>query len=97
VYSIPATLLIMPCPSMVHQNPPHQAGSHGQEMRPILPRNLVGINQPDVGLVDERRGLKTMAGSLPCEASSGDQVEFPVNAGNQLREGGIVALPPSQE
>ena len=49
------TFLIASGPCRVHENPPHDTGSHGQKVRPVLAVHLPDVNQTEVSLVDERR------------------------------------------
>ena len=82
---------------MVHENAPHDASGNGQEMRAVLPRNIFGIDQPQVGFIDERRRLKAVPGTLSCHAPSRDLVKLPLYERNQSVEGGRVALTPFQK
>lgn len=82
---------------MVHENAPHGASGNRQKMRPVLPRDIFGIDQPQVDLIDERRRLKAVPGTLSCHAPSRDLVELPLYERNQLVEGGRVPLTPFQE
>ena len=82
---------------MVHENAPHGASGNRQEMRPVLPRDIFGIDQPQVDLIDERRRLKAVPGTLSCHASSGDLVKLALYERNQSIEGGRVALTPFQK
>ena len=82
---------------MVHENVPHDASGNRQEMRPVLPPNVFGVDQPQVDFVDERRRLKAVPGTLSCHAPSRDLVELPLYERNQLVEGGRVPLTPFQE
>ena len=82
---------------MVHENAPHDASGNRQEMRPVLPRNIFGIDQPQIGFVDERRRLKAVPGTLSCHAPSRDLVKLPLYERNQSVEGGRVALTPFQK
>src|SRR5437588_2638606 len=82
---------------MVHENAPHDASGNRQEMRPVLPRNVFGVDQPQVGFVDECSRLKAVPGPLSCHAPSRDLVELSLYERNQLVEGGRVPLTPFQK
>ena len=82
---------------MVHEDAPHHASGHREEMRAVLPLDVFGVDQPQIRLVDERRRLKAVPGTLSCHAASRDLVELPVDERNQSVEGGLVALPPFQK
>ncbi len=44
---------------IVDQNPPHCFGGRGKKVAAVLPMlNLVDIDEPEIGLVDQGRGLK---------------------------------------
>src|SRR6478609_3887356 len=82
---------------MVHEDVPHDASGNGQEMRPVLPPDVFGIDQPQVDFIDERSRLKAVPGTLSCHAPSRDLVELALYERNQLVEGGRVPLTPFQE
>ena len=82
---------------MVHENSPHHAGSDRQEMRAVVSRHILRINQPQIRFVDQRRGLEAMAGTLSCHAPARDLVKLPLYERNQTVEGGLVALTPLQQ
>jgi hypothetical protein len=82
---------------MVHENAPHDASGNRQEMRAVLPRNIFGVDQTQVGFIDERRRLKAVPGTLSCHAPSRDLVELLLDERNQLVEGGRVPLTPFQK
>jgi hypothetical protein len=42
---------------MIDQDSAHHFGGDGQELRAVLPVNAILVNQPQVGLVDERGRL----------------------------------------
>ena len=92
-----AALLIVPRARVVHEDAPHHASGHREEMRAIVPRDCLAVDQADVRFVDERRRLKAVSVPLPRHAASGDAVQFPVNERNQLLEGGFVASAPVQQ
>ena len=53
-----AALLVLAGPGEVHEHAPHQARGHREEVRAVLPLDAPDINQPEVDLVDERRGAR---------------------------------------
>lgn len=59
----------------------HHPRRHGQEVRTVVPRYGSACNQPEVRLVDERRGLETMADALACQAASSDAAKLVVDDG----------------
>ena len=46
---------------VIHQDPPHDDGGGLEEMRCILPVRLRPLHEPDIGLMDQARGLQRMA------------------------------------
>ena len=53
--------------------------------------------QAQIDFVDERRGLKGVAGSLSGEVPSGDAPQLLEDHGQKRRQGGLVAAPPILE
>ena len=87
-------LLILSRARSIHEHPPHEPSRHREKVRAILPPDATNINEPEVGLVDERRGLenvaRTFASHLPlCQAT-----QFVVHEREQLLQGSGVAVPP---
>ena len=82
---------------MVHENAPHDTSGNGQEMRPVLPRNVFCVDQAQIGFIDERRCLKTVPGTLSCHAPSRDLVKLLLYERNQSVEGGRVTPTPFQK
>jgi len=82
---------------VVDQNAPHHAGGNRQEMRAVLPRDIFGIDEPEIRFVDQRRRLKAVPDALSGHAPSGDLVKLALYERNQSVEGGLVALTPSEQ
>ena len=66
-------------------------------MRAIVPRHIFGIDEPQIGFVDQRGCLEAMPSTLSCHAPARDLVKFPLYERNQSAEGGLVALSPFQK
>ena len=66
LHRVAATLLIAPCARVVDEDAPHDARRHGEEVRAIVPGNGFPVDQPDVRLVDEGRGLEAVARRSPA-------------------------------
>ena len=66
-------------------------------MRAVLPVHLLDVDEPKVGLVDERGGLQAVPGAFPVHASPGDLMKLPLHERNHPVEGFLVAVPPGQE
>ena len=65
-------------------------------MRPILPR-YIGIDQPQVGFVDERGRLKAVPRTLSGHAPSRDLLKLRLYKRDQLVERGGVPLTPFEK
>jgi hypothetical protein len=86
-----------PGTGVVHEDAAHDAGGHGEEMRAVLPRDGLRIDQPQIGLVDERRRLDTVSRTLVSHVTPGDLMQFVMNERNQARERLFITAPPSQK
>jgi transposase len=64
---------------------------------PVLPVHQAGIDQPQVGLVDERRRLQALAGMLAAQAATRDLPQLVVHERHKLAKCRIVAAPPRQQ
>ena len=94
---VAATLLIVPRARVVHEDAAHHASGHGEEMRAVVPLDRLPVDQADVGLVDERRRLEAVPHALARHAASRDPVELLMDERDQLLEGALVALSPSEQ
>ena len=66
-------------------------------MRAVLPPHLADVDQAQVGLVDERRCLKSVAGAFPGHVVAGEAMEFAVNERHQTIECTLIAAAPGQQ
>jgi hypothetical protein len=82
---------------VVDEDAAHHASGNRQEVRAILPWNVLGIDESQICFVDQRRRLKAVPGTLSCHAPSRDLVQLPLYERNQPVEGGLVALTPSSQ
>jgi hypothetical protein len=94
---ITAALLIAPRTRMIHENVPHHTSGDGEEVRAIVPCHGFRIDQPEIRLVDERRGLQAVIRPLVPDVPLRDSMELCVNERNQPLQGVVVALPPFQK
>jgi len=78
-------------PSMIHENLSHDPSGNGQEMGPALPINACLTDELQVGFVNQRGRLKSMALSFPVQVSRGKCSQFGVHVGKQLLFG--MAIP----
>ena len=61
----------------IHQDMSHHLRRQTKEMSPILPSGLLTINQVQVSLIDQRRGLQGVAGVFPQHVAMGQTMELP--------------------
>ena len=66
-------------------------------MRPVLPLDVFDVDEPQVGLVDERRGLKRVAGPLVAHVPSRNPAQLVVDERDELIEGGLLSASPGQQ
>ena len=52
---------------VVDEDASHRRGRDGEEMGPVLEARLALVDEPQVGLVDQRRGAERVAGRFPPE------------------------------
>jgi hypothetical protein len=91
------SLCRLPFPCEVDQNLAHQAGRPGEEVPPVLPQNRLGIDQPEVALVDEAGHLQGVIGSLPFHVPAGHLPQFCMHERGHDGEGFLVAPVPGVE
>jgi hypothetical protein len=60
--------------SPIYQNAPHQLRAHGEEVSAVLPACLLGIDQPQVGLVHQSGGLQRVIGTFVSHVTLGQPV-----------------------
>jgi hypothetical protein len=69
-----AALLGPPHPRLVDEDAAHDARSDGKEMRAIVPRHILDVDEPYIGFADERSGLKLCpTRHLPCSRERCDE------------------------
>jgi hypothetical protein len=89
VAAVFATLLVA---GLLNENPPHGLGRRGEKvpaMVPVLIGDLAG--QPQLGLVNQRGGLKRLAGFLAGHPSGGQFTKLVVDQGQKLAGGVRIA------
>ncbi len=94
---IAAAFELVPRAGDVHQDAPHQLRGHGEEVRAVLPPHAARIDQAQIGLVDERRGLQRVAGTLSRHVAMREPVEFVVHQRHQPIQRLLVSLIPGQQ
>ena len=69
---------------MVDQDAPHLSRRHGEEVGLSLPTDPAGVDQPQVGLMHQIRGLKRVAGSFPAQVAFGELPQLTIDLRQQL-------------
>src|SRR5262249_55506782 len=86
---------------VIHQDAPHQLSRDRKEVRAALPLNVARVNQSQVCLIDQRRGLQRYAVSFAPALLSHVALRQPaqlfVYQVDQLIEGCAVAVAPGDE
>lgn len=90
-------LLIATGAGVIHEDSPHQPRGDSQKVRAVLPVHMFDVNQFDVGLVDERRGLQAVTRALIPHTTAGDLMKLTLNERDEAVQGGLVTLPPFQQ
>ena len=82
-----------PRPRPLDEDAAHRLGGGGEEVPPTVPaRDRVGIDEPQVHLVDQGGGLERLAGLLLRQPLRGELAELVVDQRQQLLRGAWVAL-----
>jgi hypothetical protein len=81
---------------VIDEDTAHRASGHGQEVRAVLPRDILSADQSKIGLIDERRRLNTVAGALVTHLPPRDLMKLSIHKRNQLLERGLVTLSPPE-
>ena len=81
----------------VNENAPHQPRADREEVGAILPTHVLELHQPQVDLVDERRGLQRVTFIFPGHLAARQAVQFVVDQGRQVLQGGLVPVSPGSE
>ena len=92
-----ATLLIAARPRGIDENSPHQPCRHGKEMRAILPLHLSNLDEPQVGLVDERGCLQGVTVPLPAHVVRRQPPQLVVDERQQRLECRVFAAIPGEK
>ena len=92
-----ASLLIALRPRVVDQDPAHQSRRHREKVRTVLPLDALDVDEPQVRLVHESRGLQTVPEALAGHAPSSDALQLAVDVRDQRIEGRLVATSPGQQ
>jgi hypothetical protein len=69
---------------VVNENSPHHGRADREKMSLTLPTYARLINQPHVGLVDQRGGLESVAFTLTFQVAIREGMQFRINDGHEL-------------
>jgi hypothetical protein len=92
-----SSLLARYATGVVHQDLAHDAGGSGKKMRPVLQVDAGLIHQPEVGFVDQSRGLERVIRPLPSHVPAGDPVQLVFDDREQRVQTISVTAAPSDE
>jgi len=92
-----APLLRQPGARGIDEDLPHGPRGQRKEMCSVLPVDTPGVNEAQVGFVDERGGLQVVARRLLAHPGVGNLAEFSVDERRQARKRTIVASPPGPQ
>src|SRR6476620_204198 len=82
---------------MVNHDAPHQLRGRRDKVGSALPDRLRIIDQPQVGFVESRGGLQSVAGALPAHVMMGEPVQFGLHQREQLLQRSLVSAAPVAE
>src|SRR5262249_17931059 len=68
----------------VYERVAHQARGGGKKESAVFQRRLIGVNQPQIGFVDERSGLQSMASAFTTHVVFRQPAQFVVNERHQF-------------
>jgi hypothetical protein len=72
---------------MVNQDHAHHFGGEGVEMPAVVPCGLFLVQEPEVKLVDQRRGLKNVRVALPTDVGGGYLPKVRIDERHQIFKG----------
>ena len=81
----------------VHQDASHHPRRDREEVRAVLPLHLVGGGQPQIDLLDERRGLECVMWAFAAHVSPRQQAQLVMHERHEPIEGGCFAATPCQQ
>lgn len=77
---------------MIDEDVANHSGSHGKEVRTVLPPRVSAIDQAEIRLVDECGGVERMVRSFTAESPTGDASKLLVHECDEFVEGLVVSL-----
>ena len=89
-----ATFVRMTPPGVVDEDPADDLRRNAEEVRPVPPIDLPLIYQPQVGLMNQRRGLERVSGAFMTQLPSSDATQLRIDQWQQPVEGLSIAPTP---
>jgi hypothetical protein len=80
--------------NVIKQNTAHHASGDPEEVRAVLPRDPVLIDQPNIGLINKRGSLQGITRADAPHLLVGHPVKLFFDQGNKLPEGFVIAVSP---
>ena len=80
-----SSLLSMARARAFDQNLSHRSCGNGKKMGTVLPLQILVTQQPQIGFMNQCRGLQGLPVAFPTQVSPGEPAQFLVNNGKQLR------------
>jgi len=81
----------------VDENTPHQPGTDGVKVSPILPSDTLELDQPQIDLMNERGRLQGMTFIFAGHAAARQTVEFLVDQRGEVFQRGVIPRSPSSQ
>jgi hypothetical protein len=81
-------------PRVIHEDTPHHLRRDPEEMRPVLPRDTLLPDQPEIGLVNECCRLKCVIATLVSQVGGRSPTKLRVDEWSELIARAQVAAPP---
>jgi hypothetical protein len=77
----PSALLVAALAGVVHEDSSHQLGRDGEEVRPVPRAYLLRVDQPQISLVNEGRGLQFALAALTAHVALRPPVQLGMDQG----------------
>jgi hypothetical protein len=90
----PSALCIAAASSVIHEDAPHRLRGYRVEVSSILPSHILVVDESQISLVDQRRGLQGMVGALAAHVIASQPAQLLIHKGNQPIERGLITVAP---
>ena len=77
----------------IDQDAPHLLAGYGEEVSPVPDFQRCRTDQPDVGLVDQGRGLQGVSWTLTAHLAGGNAMQFGIDEFNGRLAGIAISVP----